>query len=122
MHILAIGVAGLAGVYCRYFVLSLLGPFKPGVFPWSTFVVNLIGSFLIGLVLAFELDRSWITAQDRVILATGFLGGFTTFSAFSSESMGLLTTGHGILAMIYVFSSVVGGIVLAFLGYQAGRI
>ena len=83
--IFAIGLAGAAGTVARWGVnqaaLHLAGP----AYPWGTFTVNMVGCFLFGL-LAVHLDSGRIPQEWKVILLTGFLGGFTTFSAFAFEN------------------------------------
>jgi len=90
-----------------------------GGFPWGTLAVNLAGSLLIGLCAGWgeRQGASWI----RPWLMTGFLGGFTTFSAFSLENMSLLREGRVGVALVYAGGSVLAGIGLAFAGYAVAR-
>lgn len=112
----AIGSGSFIGGACRYLISLLFQQKIQGVFPWATFSVNLIGCFLIGIVFsAFE--KGDISGDWKLFLATGVLGGFTTFSAFSMESLQLLRSGNAMMAMSYVLLSVVLGIVFSFLGY-----
>lgn len=122
MELVWIGSAGLVGVFGRYFIALAMGPRDPGGFPWATFAVNMAGSFLIGLVLAQAGVAGRIPPQTRDALTIGFLGGFTTFSAFSAESFLLLQNGHKTLALIYMALSMVGGLAAIFLGFQVGRL
>lgn len=89
------------------------------IFPYATFAVNIIGSFIIGLVFALSIKEEGLSASWKLFLATGICGGFTTFSAFSLENMGLLQSGKYGMAIIYITLSIVLGIAAAFLGYQA---
>ena len=85
-------------------------------FPLGTFMVNLIGCFIIGIVYGY-ISRNAEDSNDlKLLLATGFCGGFTTFSAFAAENMELLKTGNQVTAISYIVLSVVLGIVATFLG------
>jgi fluoride exporter len=122
MGFIYVGCGGLAGVLARYLILLVWGPIRVGGFPWGTFTVNLVGSFLIGIIYGLGLQKEWLTPELRLGLTTGFLGGFTTFSAFSAESMDLLVTGHTIQAFVYILASVAGGLLAGFSGMYLGRI
>lgn len=87
------------------------------VFPWATFTVNVLGSFLMGVIAVFVIERLDGSPEWRTFLATGILGGFTTFSAFSLDLMNLMTdSGLSLRFMAYC----VGSVVLAFVGLLAG--
>jgi len=103
-------LAGVAG-------LRWLGP----GFPWTTLFVNLAGSLLIGLLAGWLALRGG-SEQVRLFFAVGLLGGFTTFSAFSLELGLMLQRGELASAMAYVFASVIGGVMLLFLGLWLMRI
>ncbi len=85
-------------------------------FPWHTLAVNLVGSFVMGLLIASALRDT-----ARLFLLTGMLGAFTTFSTFSIETLALVQDGRLWAAAAYVALSVVGGLLLAALGYTVGR-
>ena len=89
-------------------------PMQKG-FPWATFTINLIGSFLIGIGAGLlggpDMER-W-----RLFFLTGILGGFTTFSTFSIENMRMFQQGQWQLSMVYSLGSVVAGLVLVYAGY-----
>ncbi len=84
-------------------------------FPWATFTVNIIGSFLIGMFYALS-DRYNISAELRLLLTAGFCGGFTTFSTFSNDVLKLLQSGEVMIPLIYVLLSIILGIGACFLG------
>jgi CrcB protein len=116
MKVLLVAVFGAAGALSRYGIGVVAGTHP---FPWATLAINLVGSFLLGLVLAAgptRLDATWTT-----VLGTGFLGAFTTFSTFSSETQTMLREHRTSTAAVYVAASVVGGVAAAALGYLAGR-
>lgn len=120
-HILLAAIGGAIGSSCRYLVgVWALRFFGPG-YPWGTFIVNVVGSFLIGALaelIALKLNAS---AELRVLIVTGFLGGFTTFSAFSLDAMSLFERGAVGFAAIYVLSSVVLSIAAVFAGLALMR-
>ncbi len=113
----ALGGAG------RYGVGLLLVPWTGPRLVWATFVVNVFGSFLIGYVTSLTGDSGrWSVSPDlRLFLTAGVLGGFTTFSAFSLQTIELLQSGHALRALIYVTASVVLCLLGAWLGLIAGR-
>ncbi|HMK04818.1 MAG TPA: fluoride efflux transporter CrcB [Ferruginibacter sp.] len=114
-NILLVGLGGGIGSILRY-CSSLLINSK--YFPWSTFLVNIMGSFIIGLVIAFSLRDGSFSNNWKLFLATGICGGFTTFSAFSAENLTLFQNGKYGMAILYMILSFVLGIIAVFLGYQ----
>lgn len=118
---LLVMLGGALGAALRYglgtWVQGLSGP----GFPWSTFLINLSGSFLIGLVLRLSLDGA-LSPEWRLFLTVGVLGGYTTFSTFSWETLTLVQQGEWAKAFLYVAGSVVLGFGLVWLAYRwAGR-
>lgn len=113
----ALGGAG------RYAVGVLLMPWAGPRLVWATLLVNVLGSFLIGYVTAQSgTSGRWVVSPDvRLFLTAGVLGGFTTFSAFSLQTIELIQSGHGLRALSYVAASVVLCLVGAGLGLWAGR-
>ena len=114
-NFLLVGLGGGIGSMLRY-AASLLVTSR--FFPYSTLAVNIIGSFVIGLVLGVSVKNEYFLNNWKLFLAVGICGGFTTFSSFSAENMELLQTGKTITALIYIAASVVLGIVAAWLGYK----
>ncbi|MFM6926789.1 MAG: fluoride efflux transporter CrcB [Ferruginibacter sp.] len=114
-NVLLVGLGGSIGSMVRYAV-SLLMNSKS--FPYATLSVNIIGSFIIGVVFALGIKEGGLSGNWRLFLATGICGGFTTFSAFSLENMGLLQSGRIGVALTYIMISLVLGIAATFLGYQ----
>jgi CrcB protein len=114
-NILLVGLGGGIGSILRYAAAILINTKK---FPYATLSVNIIGSFMIGLVLAFSMRDQNFANNWKLFLATGMCGGFTTFSAFSIENMQLLQSGKTGMAFLYIALSVVLGIAATFAGYQ----
>jgi fluoride exporter len=89
-------------------------------FPYGTFVVNVTGSFIVGLFLAYAQERVSLSPYWRLFFAVGFVGGYTTFSTFEYESIRLLQDGEMLLATVYLIGSVVAGGVAAIAGIALG--
>lgn len=114
-NILLIGAGGFAGSVARYLVV-LAVPFFGTGFPFATFAVNLLGSFLIGFISELALSTTLLSPEARLLLTTGFCGGFTTFSTAMYETGGLMRDGEALYAGLYVAGSLVGGLVFLFSG------
>ncbi|MFI5182677.1 MAG: fluoride efflux transporter CrcB [Thermoanaerobaculia bacterium] len=114
-------LGGGLGSICRYLLATSLQRGFAGSFPIGTFVVNLIGAFAIGLVGALGLERAAISPEARVFLMVGILGGFTTFSSFAWETLGLLSARDVFRATLYVAGSVFLGLMGTWLGRLLGR-
>ena len=121
--VLAVAVGSALGGVCRFAVgQAFVARFGPG-FPYGTLFINVAGSFLIGIVAELALTRAFGMSQTaRVFLATGFLGGFTTFSAFSLDMVTLASDGAALLSLLYGFGSVVLGFALAYGGQVLARL
>jgi len=113
--LLAIGTGSFLGGVFRYLLSQFVQTRVLSTFPYGTMIVNIIGCFLIGLVFGFS-ERGNLTQEWRLFLATGLLGGFTTFSAFSNETVGMLRDGQFFYASTYIVSSVIIGLIATFLG------
>lgn len=115
----AIAFGGAAGSVSRYTISQWL-PRVSGGIPFGTFVVNVVGSFLIGMF-ARALSTPGEHSIARAALLIGFCGGFTTFSAFSAEFVALVEEGHAARATLYVLVSVVVGVIAVVAGIAAGE-
>ncbi len=117
--IVALG-AGLGGV-SRYLIQGwILERTGPSIL--ALFVINVSGAFALGLVTTLAVERNLINPDIRLLLTTGFLGGYTTFSSWMLESFQLLETGNILRAAVNVVGSAVIGLVAVYLGIVAGRI
>jgi CrcB protein len=117
--LLLIGLGSFIGGVLRYIVSFALPIKAPGYVPWGTFAVNIIGSFLIGYMYHYTRVLA-LPLEWRLFVITGILGGFTTFSAFSIETLGMIERGHGLTAVAYAGSTVLLGLLAAWLGTVAG--
>ncbi|HNY02315.1 MAG TPA: fluoride efflux transporter CrcB [Bacteroidales bacterium] len=115
--LLAIGTGSFIGGTLRYLLSQFLQERALHSFPVGTFTVNILGCLAIGIVFGFS-DRGILGQEARMFLATGLLGGFTTFSAFSNESFMMLRDGQYTYAFLYIAGSLLIGIAATFLGYS----
>lgn len=106
------------GGVSRYLLSQLIQNKALSAFPYGTLTVNIIGCFLIGIVFGLN-ERSGLSDEWRLFLATGLLGGFTTFSAFSYESISLIRDGQSGSALIYIGCSIVLGLLATYGGMLA---
>lgn len=116
-----IALFGLLGVLSRYFVDRLFGQIVLIEFPVSTFVVNCTGSFLIGIVFVVGAERALISRELSMALSVGFLGGFTTFSAYTLQSVQLIERKQFITAATYLIGAPVFGLAAVFIGIATAR-
>lgn len=107
----AVGIGGAFGAVARYAV-SLGIPTTTGGFPWSTFIVNVTGSAVLGLLLVLLVERFPRGALARPIVGTGVIGAYTTFSTFEVDAVNLVRAGHAATAVIYVVASVITGLLV----------
>jgi CrcB protein len=114
--IVAIALGGALGSVVRHFMNNGISTLAKGLFPWGIMGINILGCFIMGFLVAI-FAGIWNPPQEvRAFLTVGFLGGFTTFSAFSLDTMSLWTSGHTQDAIAYVLGSVVLSIAAVFLG------
>ncbi len=116
MQWLAIALGGALGSVLRFAAVGYLTPLFNYRFPLGTFVVNIVGSFLIGVAYVLLVEKTTLSAEWRLFFITGVLGGFTTFSAFSLELLKLFQEGYAFTAIAYAGSSVILGLLMAFVG------
>lgn len=120
-RILALSFGGAVGVNARYWLAFGIDRWVGSRWPWATLVINVSGSFLIG-VAATCLARRDPHSLIRLLVITGFLGGYTTFSTFAYESRSLLTQGRPGAAMAYLVGSVAAGLVAVVLGITVAEV
>jgi len=116
-----VALGGLVGSVARYWLSGAVQGLTGYGFPSGTLAVNVVGSFVIGLVMALSLERGLLDEEWRILLTTGFCGGFTTMSTFSYETLALLRTGESVLALCNVGASVVVCLAAAWLGTIVGQ-
>tara|TARA_X000001036_G_scaffold257515_1_gene239475 strand:+ start:290 stop:658 length:369 start_codon:yes stop_codon:yes gene_type:complete len=118
---LLVFLGGGLGSSLRYLVASAMNQYSK-VLPLGTLTVNMLGCLLIGLILGYAQKENTLTSNQTLLLATGFCGGFTTFSAFANENLELLKNGEIFNFSVYTIGSVLVGILAVFFGfYLANR-
>lgn len=115
-----IAVGGALGALVRYGMIRLL-PTPPGGFPWAGFVINVIGSFLLGALMVVITERRSGSPLLRPFLGVGVLGGFTTFSTYADEIRVLLDGGAGLLGASYLASTLFAAVAACALGVELAR-
>ena len=122
-QLLYVLLGGAVGTGCRYGLsLLLTKKLHHPHFPYATFIINLSGSFVIGLLGELFRLRVLTSVELRLALMTGFLGGYTTFSAYSLENLSLLREGEWLLALSYALGSVLLGLLCAWAGMRLGQL
>lgn len=121
LKLLLIGGLGAAGALSRYGVDNWISEATRGQFPWGTLFVNVIGAFLLGVVIAATTERLLLDENWRIGLGIGFLGSFTTFSTYAYESVRLAEDSAWLLAFANVFGMIAIGLSAALLGLAVGR-
>jgi CrcB protein len=116
-----VALGGAAGSVARYLLGALVQQRAGVTFPLGTLFVNVTGSFLAGLLLRFGLASPSMSPEIRTLLTTGFCGGYTTFSTFSYETIGLLEEGQYWRSSIYIVASVAISLLGAYLGITLAR-
>lgn len=117
-----VGAGGFVGASLRY-VLSGLAQarFDTSTFPYGTYLVNMIGCFLIGFLLALFAIKSWGNEEFRLFILVGILGGFTTFSAFANDSFLLFKEGELFMGLANAGGQVLLGLLFVWIGHSLAR-
>ena len=116
VNMFIIGIGGFFGAITRYGVALWIGQRWGRSFPLGTFVINVSGSFFIGLLMSLFTERFMVNPHWRLMLVVGFLGAYTTFSTFEYETGALVKDGEWMIAMLNVVASVIAGFVALKLG------
>ena len=121
MHLLLVGIGGLCGTLARYLLDAWITDATRAAFPWGTLVINLSGSFAIGVLFVLTVERGTLPAELRAPLGIGFLGGYTTFSTFMLESLRLAEGGAWPLALANIAGSMILGLGAVIAGVALAR-
>ena len=117
-----IAVGAVLGALLRYWLGDWTAQRFGTAFPYGNLIINLTGSFILGLFMALVTDRFLVSPEWRLFIAIGFLGSYTTFSSYAYESLNLIMTGQGTLGLLNLFgSSFLGGLAV-FAGILLGRL
>ncbi|MGI8553260.1 MAG: fluoride efflux transporter CrcB [Dehalococcoidia bacterium] len=120
-HYLLVGLGGFLGANLRFWLATRVAARFGTAFPYGTLIINVSGSFLIGLILAYLLRHPSRSDAYRLFLTVGFLGGYTTFSSFAFESLSLIQRDASMLALINLVGSVLLGLAAVTIGYTLGH-
>jgi CrcB protein len=115
-----IGLGGMVGASARH-GLEVAWPVAPGGFPWATFVTNVSGCALIGLLMVYVVELGAGHPLLRPFLGVGVLGGFTTFSTYTVQTTDLMDAREPLLALVYLFGTVVVALLAVAIGVFSGR-
>ena len=115
-NLLVVGLGGGLGSIARFLCQKYIYEWYPHPFPFPTFIVNIVGCFLIGVFFGLAEKGNILSPEMRIFLITGICGGFTTFSSFANENVALLKSGDFLYFSLYVSLSVVLGIAATFAG------
>jgi CrcB protein len=107
MNWLAVAIGGALGSVVRYALSSWIFDITSHKFPYATLIVNVAGSFVMGILFVLIVERAVLPAEMRSLLMIGFIGAFTTFSAFSLDALGLWQNGHVLMSVIYMIATVI---------------
>jgi len=121
MEYIWVGIGGFLGANARYVLGGAIANRLGTTFPYGTLIVNLTGAFLIGILLTTLTDRVIADPLWRHLAVVGFLGGYTTFSSYTFEAIGLIESGRWASALLYVGGSNLLGLIACFLGIVAAR-
>lgn len=117
-NLLIVALGGGVGSALRYLIQESLHKQIEGFSPYGTFAVNMIGCFLIGLLLGWAGNGRYLNETTNLLLISGFCGGFTTFSTFAVQGQSLMMEQKPVQAILYIGLSVVVGLALAYLGLK----
>ncbi len=122
MQLVLVGLGGFAGAVARWLIDGWVSERNPTAFPVGTLVINLTGSFALGVLFAWVIERNVLPPEVRAPLMIGFLGAYTTFSTFMLESWRLIEDGAWALALVNLAGSVLLGLVAVIAGLAVGRL
>jgi CrcB protein len=122
LRVLAIGLAGLVGTLCRYWLSGVMARRYGETFPSGTLAVNVAGCFLIGFLFYLFQERYVASETTRTVVLVGFLGGFTTFSSYGLQTFTLLRDGEFAYAAVNVVASNLLGLLLVWGGYTLAKV
>ena len=107
MHWFAVAIGGALGSIARYALSTYIFDISSHKFPYATLTVNVLGTFVMGILFVVIVERSAMPAEMRSLLMIGFVGAFTTFSTFSLDALGLWQNGHIFMSLVYMLATII---------------
>jgi len=107
MHWFAVAIGGALGSIARYALSTWIFDVSSHKFPYATLAVNVLGSFVMGILFVIIVEKAALPTEMRSLLMIGFLGAFTTFSTFSLDALGLWQNGHVFMSLVYMLATVI---------------
>ena len=107
MHWFAVAIGGALGSIARYALSTWIFDASSHKFPYATLAVNVLGSFVMGILFVIIVEKAALPTEMRSLLMIGFLGAFTTFSTFSLDALGLWQNGHIFMSLVYMLATVI---------------
>jgi len=120
--LLSVAIGGAAGALARYGAVVAYQRFASSTFPLAILTVNVLGSLLFGLIWAYAEDRDWISENMRLLVLTGFLGSFTTFSTFAFDEAMFIRSGSWALFVANLLISNATALTAVFVGFRVGKL
>ncbi len=120
--LLSVAIGGAAGALARYGTVVAYQRFAPSTFPLAILTVNVLGSLLFGLMWAYAEDRDWISENMRLLVLTGFLGAFTTFSTFAFDEATFIRSGSWAIFAANLLISNAAALTAVFVGFRVGKL
>ncbi len=117
----AVGVGGFVGSIVRFWLATYIGQRMGTRFPYGTFLINVSGSFLIGVVMTILTERTHLSPTWRYLIPIGFIGGYTTFSTFEYETLRAIQDGQFTIGLLNIVLSVVLGFLMVWTGAMVGK-
>ena len=120
--VLSVAIGGAAGALARYGTVVVYQRYAPTTFPLAILTVNVIGSLLFGLIWAYAEDREWISENMRLLVLTGFLGSFTTFSTFAFDEAMFIRSSSWAIFVANLLISNAAALTAVFVGFRVGKL
>lgn len=120
--LLSVAIGGAAGALARYGTVLAYQRFALSTFPLAILTVNVLGSLLFGLIWAYAEDRNWISENMRLLVLTGFLGSFTTFSTFAFDEVMFIRSGSWAIFVANLLISNAAALMAMFVGFRVGKL
>jgi fluoride exporter len=117
----AVGVGGFMGSIARFWLAVYVGQRMGTRFPYGTFLINVSGSFLVGLVMTILTERTHLSPTYRYLIPIGFIGGYTTFSTFEYETLRAIQDGQFTIGLLNIVMSVLVGFLMVWTGAMVGK-